>query len=110
MKPHAHRPVRVCFSAKMLGRIFTTGLVAFTAFCSPAWAQNITTIAGDGRSHADDIPARQARIVLTGKIAFDAAGLVYFADSGSHKIRKIDAHDHVQTVVNQSGRRHQRSP
>lgn len=102
MKTHAHRPVRFCFSAKMPGRIFMTGLVALSAFCNPAWAQNIATMAGDGRSHADDIPARQARIILTGKIAFDAAGLVCFADSGSHKIRKIDAHGRAQTVVNQS--------
>ena len=64
----------------------------------------ITTVAGNGsRGFAGDGgPAVNAQLDIThftGGIAADAAGNVYIADTGNHRIRKIDPSGKISTVA-----------
>ncbi|MBM3934765.1 MAG: hypothetical protein FJ319_10780 [SAR202 cluster bacterium] len=61
----------------------------------------ITTVAGIGISGytGDGGPATKARIGSPNDIAFDRAGNMYFADSASHVIRKVDAKGTITTVA-----------
>ena len=61
----------------------------------------ITTIAGTERDGfgGDGGPASQARFHYPAGIAVDVAGNLYIADSGNHRIRKIDATGTITTIA-----------
>jgi sugar lactone lactonase YvrE len=62
-------------------------------------AGDVTTLAGAGvRGYADG-PAAQARFAEPEGVAVDAAGNVYVADGGNHRIRKITPGGEVTTVA-----------
>src|SRR5947199_4878681 len=71
----------------------------------PAFAQGIiTTVAGNG-SHGfsgDGGPAVSALLDMkdfTGGVAADGAGNLYIADTGNHRVRKIDPGGIISTVA-----------
>jgi uncharacterized protein (TIGR03437 family) len=51
----------------------------------------VTTVAGNGTPgyNGDTIPATQASLNRPTSIAIDTAGIMYIADSGNHKIRRV---------------------
>jgi sugar lactone lactonase YvrE len=63
----------------------------------------ITTIAGGGNpvygGDEDGIPALSASLSSPAGLAMDAAGNLYFADEGSHRVRKIAADTGIVTTV-----------
>ena len=65
------------------------------------WAGTVTTLAGTGeRGYGrDDGPAAQARFASPAGVAVDAAGNVYVADTGNHRVRKIGAAGTVTTLA-----------
>lgn len=58
-----------------------------------AVTQRMAAIAGNGRYgfEGDGGPATAARMISPSDVAVDAAGNAYIADTGNHRIRKIDA-------------------
>lgn len=52
---------------------------------------NITTVVGNGQPGfgGDGGPATQAKLNLPSAIAFDAAGNMYIADTGNHRVRRV---------------------
>lgn len=52
---------------------------------------NITTVVGNGQQGygGDGGPATQAKLNLPSAIAFDAAGNMYIADTGNHRVRRV---------------------
>src|SRR6266480_4351743 len=71
----------------------------------PVFAQGIiTTLAGNGSRgfSGDGGPAVNALLDIkhfTGGVAADAAGNVYIADTGNHRVRKINASGLISTVA-----------
>jgi sugar lactone lactonase YvrE len=64
----------------------------------------ITTIAGPGPSEGcvasgDGGPAVQADFCDAGNLTIDAAGNIFFADTGNHRIRRIDTSGIITTVA-----------
>jgi sugar lactone lactonase YvrE len=61
----------------------------------------ISTVAGTGTSgyNGDNIPATQAMVSTPAGLAIDGAGNLYFADTGNHIIRRIDAVTGIITTV-----------
>ena len=61
----------------------------------------ITTLAGTKRRGfgGDGDPAVQARLDYPYSVAADGAGNVYIADSGNHRIRKVDATGTITTLA-----------
>jgi sugar lactone lactonase YvrE len=61
----------------------------------------ITTVAGDGNPgySGDGGPATQAMINTPAGIMIDGAGDIYFADTGNHAIRRIEATTQIITTV-----------
>ena len=62
----------------------------------------IYTVAGTGSSTGpvgDNGPATSATLVSVGDIAFDSAGNLYIADSGSHRVRRVDPSGAITTVA-----------
>jgi sugar lactone lactonase YvrE len=51
----------------------------------------VSTLAGDGVAGLVDGPAGKARFQQPAGVAVDAAGVVFVADSGNHRIRKLQA-------------------
>ena len=66
----------------------------------------ITTLAGTGEHgfSGDGGPAAEARLHTPYGVATDAAGNVYLADSGNHRVRRIDAAGVITTLAG-TGRR-----
>ncbi|HEV2068166.1 MAG TPA: SMP-30/gluconolactonase/LRE family protein, partial [Acidimicrobiales bacterium] len=63
---------------------------------------NITTVAGGGRfgrSNGDGGAATAAFLLGPQDVAFDAAGNLYIAEWGRHRIRKVDADGTITTVA-----------
>lgn len=61
----------------------------------------ITTIAGNGEyaDGGEGGPATKASFMWIAGIVVDPAGVVYVADSGSHRVRRIDARGIITTVA-----------
>jgi uncharacterized protein (TIGR03437 family) len=61
----------------------------------------ITTIAGTGTagSSGDGGPATRAALNLPAGVAVDRSGVVYIADQGNHRIRRVDASGNISTVA-----------
>lgn len=61
----------------------------------------ITTIAGTGAFgySGDGGPAAQAKIGYPSQLAFDAAGSLYFSDSGNKRVRQINTTGVINTVA-----------
>lgn len=82
-----------CFRVLAAGAVFTAG----------AWGQQylMTSIAGNGidGSTGDGGPAVQSEVSSPSAIAIDAAGNVYFADGGVHRVRKIAANGTITTIA-----------
>ena len=64
-------------------------------------AGTITTIAGTGEFvfSGDGGPAIQAALNLPSGVAVDGAGNLFIADTGNHRIRKVDASGVISTVA-----------
>src|SRR5690348_15809621 len=64
----------------------------------------ITTVAGNGNTQfsGDGGPATNATVYIAGNhngLAVDAAGNLYIADDGHHRIRKVDTNGIITTVA-----------
>ncbi len=61
----------------------------------------ITTVAGNGSADfsGDHGPATAASLNLPNGVAIDAAGNIYIADYGNHRIRKIDLSGTITTIA-----------
>ncbi|HBA61383.1 MAG TPA: hypothetical protein DCZ92_11325, partial [Elusimicrobia bacterium] len=61
----------------------------------------ITTIAGTGvaGSSAENVPAQGAQVNFPSGLAIDPNGVVYFAEAGGHRVRKIGLDGIVRTVA-----------
>jgi sugar lactone lactonase YvrE len=59
----------------------------------------ISTFAGGGSSVGDGGPATQARLEFPAGLSIDATGNVFVAETGSQRIRRIDAATRVVTTV-----------
>jgi sugar lactone lactonase YvrE len=68
---------------------------------------NITTVAGVGGTpggfNGDDIPATTATIFNPTDMTVDAAGNLYVADFGNHRVRRVDAATGIITTVAGTG-------
>lgn len=66
----------------------------------------ITTIAGTGSSGfgGDGGSAKNAQLSGPRGLAVDAAGNIYIADTGNHRIRKIDGSGNISTVAGNGSR------
>ena len=62
---------------------------------------NIATIAGAGRwgFSGDGGPAAQAHLNAPSDVAVDAAGNLYIADEGNHRIRRVDSSGIITTIA-----------
>ena len=67
-------------------------------------AETVETICGNGdRSYGgDDGPAEDAILDLPVATAFDRAGRMYIMDQANQRIRRVDEHDVISTVVGPS--------
>ena len=66
----------------------------------------ITTVAGNALGiDVDNVPATSAALLTPSGIAFDSVGNLYIADTGHHKIRRVDAATGVITTVAGTGDR-----
>jgi len=94
------RSIKWCSLSLMIG-VLTLGAV-------PAIAQRtITTVAGNGTRgfSGDGGPATSALLNIgefTGGVAVDAAGNVYIADTGNHRIRRVAVGGTITTVAGNS--------
>ena len=59
----------------------------------------ITTVAGGGVDFNDGVAATAARLVFPFGVAIDASGNLYVADTGTSRIRKVDAATKIITTV-----------
>lgn len=66
----------------------------------------ITTIAGTGVAgfNGDDRPAITAQLATPAGLAIDAAGRLYIADLGNHRVRRVDADGIIRTVAGNGAR------
>ena len=66
----------------------------------------ITTVAGNGENDysGDDGQATGAKINKPNNISVDASGNIYIADTGNHRIRKVDADGIITTVAGTGSR------
>ncbi len=75
------------FFSQRIRRVDTTGI--------------ITTIAGSGKPGygGDGGPASEARLNFPSSVAADGAGNLYIADTGNHRIRRVDASGIIHTIA-----------
>jgi sugar lactone lactonase YvrE len=74
---------------------------AFSATAAAAEAPSIRTIAGAGGAgyNGDGKPALSTRLSAPSGLVYDAAGNLFVADSGNHRIRRIGLDGTVTTVA-----------
>lgn len=67
----------------------------------PSEVGTISTVVGTGESgfSGDGGPAREAEIDFPRGLAFDPEGNLYFSDYWNHRIRKVDKHGTISTVL-----------
>jgi len=66
---------------------------------SPVQAALITTVAGGGNSFGDGGTATEAQLRYPSGVAVDSSGNLYIADTGNHRIRKVDTDGVITTVA-----------
>ncbi len=68
---------------------------------------SITTVAGDGSSgfSGDGGPAKDAKLERPLGLALDGKGNIYVADSGNHRIRRIDSSGTITTLTGTGAKR-----
>lgn len=61
----------------------------------------ITTVAGNGQAgfSGDEGPATSAELKEPTALAIDSAGTLYIADTGNHRVRKVDPSGRITTVA-----------
>jgi DNA-binding beta-propeller fold protein YncE len=62
-------------------------------------SSNVTTLAGSGVIGCNNGPGTSAQFYNPAGIAVDSAGIVYVADRGNYRIRKIDRNSNVTTLA-----------
>lgn len=62
---------------------------------------NVTTVAGNGTRGAgkDDIPAIETELQGTNDLAFDGQGRLLIADSGNHRVRRVNPDGIIETIA-----------
>lgn len=81
-------------------------LVVLLALANASFAQNrgtLITIAGGGDREGENIPATELALSIPLGAATDAQGHVYIADTGTHRIRRVDAVTGQVTTVAGTG-------
>ncbi|MFA6111637.1 MAG: hypothetical protein WDA75_22990, partial [Candidatus Latescibacterota bacterium] len=80
---------------------FTTGGAAVDSSAAPGTGAIITTMAGTGTAGfgGDGGPATLARLNRPTRICVDDRGCLYIADTGNHRIRKVDTGGIITTVA-----------
>jgi len=63
----------------------------------------ITTVAGGGLGDDGDLATRASLSIFFGGVALDSAGNIFIADSGNHRIRKVDAVTGIISTVAGTG-------
>lgn len=63
----------------------------------------ITTVAGGSTFAGDGLEAARATLTFPSQIAVDSAGNYFIADSGSHRVRRVDARTQIITTVAGTG-------
>jgi sugar lactone lactonase YvrE len=65
----------------------------------------ITTVAGNGASGftGDGGQARQARVATPRSVVIDGGGMLYFSDSGNHRVRRIDTTTGIISTIAGTG-------
>ncbi|MEB2360009.1 MAG: hypothetical protein HUU41_09780 [Bryobacteraceae bacterium] len=64
-----------------------------------AQSYNVRTVAGSDVNNGDGGPAAEASFSFPEGIAIDAAGSIYIADSGAHRIRRINPSGDIETIA-----------
>ena len=85
---------------KLLAYICTL-LFIYTTTLPKTFAQNITTLAGNGTAgySGDGGPASAAQLNNPYGVAADTAGNIYIADNGNNRIRKVNAAGIISTIA-----------
>jgi sugar lactone lactonase YvrE len=76
-------------------------LILTAVISSAVEGQIITTVAGTGTQgySGDGGPATNAELYNPNDVAFDASGNLYIADTGNHRIRKVNASGIITTIA-----------
>jgi len=82
-------------------RFGTSFITALLSTACAAWAQQVTTIAGNGTAGflGDSGPAAQAEINNAVYVATDSSGNLYIADLNNNRIRRVDSKGIITTVA-----------
>ncbi|MEW6544857.1 MAG: NHL repeat-containing protein [Nitrospirota bacterium] len=69
--------------------------------------RKVTIVAGKGVNQycGDGGPAKEACLAQPAGVALDAAGNVYIADAGNHRVRKVDVKSGIVTTIAGTGER-----
>jgi sugar lactone lactonase YvrE len=75
--------------------------VSVTVVVSPTTGNIITTVAGNGSDGygGDGGPSTQAMLSIPWAVAADASGNLYIADSGNHRVRRIDTSGIITAIA-----------
>lgn len=85
------------------GGLAQTGLVIDPVSLGQSLQGSITTVAGGSTFAGDGSAASAATLTYPSQIVVDSAGNTYIADSGSHRIRRVDAKTGIITTVAGTG-------